>query len=765
MQVGLRLRPAPYTFLWSEQVQSTGTWVERSWTFRLERIPSRQLGIFLCLNGLGQVDLRRVSLERLSSEEIAALIRRPAPTLRNLFRNSRFPLGLQSGWNLDRTCASEMAESDPAKPGPSGAPALRLAATTGCTLYTEPFQVAEPTRQHRVALAFTGSGTWRLAMLQQGREIAAKTLTPSGDWQRDSLAFQPDPTARAFALRLSGTGTLWIDALAAYAGDEDRPYESAGLCEVALAPTRSEIAETRIQFLDEPRTLSYAVTGQFQGAILRSTVADIRGQVRALPDIRLSAAAAAGCLDAAVFPEAPLGQFRVEAWVERDGQRISPFNELVLTCLRRPLFWGKDAPDSPFGGHALAVDRTLRILKAGGLNWARLHDAGTDLTGWYWLEPKPGEWRFRDAEIARYRDNHLKLSAPKWASHLSKYEVGGYFSTWFQPLAMEPYANYVKTVVGRYQGVITDWFVWNEPWNVGWWAVAYDPKREQDGGYITSQHPQADFVKLAQVAYQTAKAVDPQVSISAFPTGNGAWGRGMVDAGGLAWTDVIDYHFYAAQPAGFPGDVTEREYASNTAYLVEKTGPITKPVYMGEGQGVGEGRETGQASTDYAGLYRHSLPYASADDAIRMANQTAAYVTTLLGRKVARLFLYSSHCYQNLGSSAFNNALLCNDGYPHPSLVAHANVAWHLEGRTHAQTVGLAQGVQAYLFQGADGAVAVLSPAPGHAAYQVPATAGLEVRELFGNSLPAGAPVGDTLVFVKSAGTAAQLAALLQAQP
>ena len=81
----------------------------------------------------------------------------------------RFPLGLQSGWNLDRGCASELAASDPAKPGPSGAPSLRLGGSERCILYSEPFSVAEPGRRNRVALSFTGSGKWRLAMLQQGK--------------------------------------------------------------------------------------------------------------------------------------------------------------------------------------------------------------------------------------------------------------------------------------------------------------------------------------------------------------------------------------------------------------------------------------------------------------------------------------------------------------------------------------------------------------------------------------------------------------------
>ena len=227
LTVGLRMRPAPYHFVWSCQVQSADRWVDRSWCFALSQKPSQRLGIFLVAGGVGQVDVRGVRLERLTDAEVAALIQRPSPTLRNLFRNSRFPLGLQSGWNLNRACDSEMASADPERIGPSGAPALRLAAATRCILYSEPFCVADATRKNRVALSFTGTGTWHMAMLQGGREIATKNLTPKAEWQREGLDFSPDPAARAFALRISGTGTLWIDGLSAHAGTENRPYESA----------------------------------------------------------------------------------------------------------------------------------------------------------------------------------------------------------------------------------------------------------------------------------------------------------------------------------------------------------------------------------------------------------------------------------------------------------------------------------------------------------------------------------------------------------
>ena len=81
-----------------------------------------------------------------------------------------------------------------------------------------------------------------------------------------------------------------------------------------------------------------------------------------------------------------------------------------MTRLERPLYWGKDAPDSPFGVHVLSADGSLKAVKAAGVNWARLHDAGAPITsggtGW---SPKKGKWIFRDDDIMAYRRNQIKV--------------------------------------------------------------------------------------------------------------------------------------------------------------------------------------------------------------------------------------------------------------------------------------------------------------------------------------------------------------------
>jgi hypothetical protein len=787
--LGIRIVPQPYEFRFQRQVGFSSDWTEKSWLFKLDNPTGAPLGIFL-LATAGEIDIATIKLETATLETLMATIVRPDPAVKNLFRNSRLPLGLQAGWNLNRANPDIRATPDAADLGPSGAPALKIETPTEGMLFSEPFQVANPAVKNRAALSFKGTGKWRIAILQDGKDLASKNLEPTDDWKRDGIAFTADPMAKSFSLMIVGSGTLWIDALAAWSGDEDRPYVSAGDCEVALALPASEIAETRIQFEDEPARLAYCVTGNWRNAVLKTKATNVFGAEKALPDIDLGSDSTllriltfglagkddsprfltSGTLDFDVFPETPYGQFRIEAWVERDGQRISPFNEAVVTRVRRPVFWGEDAPDSPFGAHFLSVDRTIKAMKAGGINWARLHDAGFEYIGWWWLEPEKGQWTFFDADIHRYRANQVKIfaqlgTAPKWASYLSKVDTGrewiSYHDRYFQPLSLDDFANYAKTVAARYRGVIDEYFVWNEPWIQAWWGVAYDKTKPGTSGHITSEHPQADFAALMKAAYQAVKAVDPDAKVSGFNTTagkNGAeWTRGVLDAGGLASCDLIDYHCYVDVPQGFPGSSVDQAHQDAIGYIVEKAGPLGKPVYMSEGQAGSNGSASGDTAISFAGLYKHTLPYASEEDSVEMADLTCKYILSLLANHVDKVFLYSAHCYRNLGAPSNFNVLLCGDGYPHPSLAAHSTLAWHVENKTFVKVVPAGSNAFAYVFAGKDGGSLAIISGKANGTFAIPASDALAVTDVFGNPLPRGAEFKGTLVYVASELSAAEL--------
>jgi hypothetical protein len=524
------------------------------------------------------------------------------------------------------------------------------------------------------------------------------------------------------------------------------------------------MAETRIQFEDEPAALIYRVTGGFKDAILKSKAVNIYGLEKNLPDIRLSPQTGSGKIGYDVFPETPYGQFRIEAWVERDKKCISPINEMVVTRLKRPICWGKDAPESPFGCHFYSVDRMIKTMKACGVNWARLHDAGFDYIGWWWLEPEKGKWVFHDEDIQRYRNNHIKIfgqfgTAPKWASYLSKVDTGrtspAYHDHYFQPLNLDDFANYVKTVTKRYKGVIDEYFVWNEPFYHGWWGVDYNKKT---GEYITSKNPQADFAALMKTAYTAAKSVDPTVKVAGFNTCcwelGRDWTKGVYDAGGMAWCDVIDYHFYTTTPQGFVGSHTDGTYNDAVGYIRQKDGRLDKPVYMSEGSGR-LGTMDGQGASEpavNAGIYKYALPFDAGEDSILKADLMCKYVVNILANKVDKVFLYSAHCYWNLGAAVSSDfaVLVGGDGYPHPTLAAHSAMAWYLEGRKFVKVVQLADGLNAYIFSGRNRTVAVISGRPGCAAYRIPDVKGLSISDLFGNPLPARAKYQGTVIYIEA---------------
>jgi hypothetical protein len=85
-----------------------------------------------------------------------------------------------------------------------------------------------------------------------------------------------------------------------------------------------------------------------------------------------------------------------------------------------------------------------------------------------------------------------------------------------------------------------------------------------------------------------------------------------------------------------------------------------------------------------------------------------------------------------------------------------------LEDTSFVKRVTLADGVYAYLNSGPDRAVAALTSAPTHAAYQMPAAADVRLLDLFGNPLPAGAAIDDQVHYLECDAGLARLQAVLR---
>ena len=773
INIVVRMQGSPYKSFWEKRLALSETWQDYSFDFQMQ--PNEQpIGFWITFDGVGAVDIASLRMIEQTREELLRELKAEykGVRLKNLLRVSRFPLGIQSGWSLDRDSSDVddvLIAADPDTVGPSAAPALKMQSDEPMRLYTAPFAVPMIFESHTASVYIRGQGNGRLIVLCDGRPIAGEefALKPEDDWQRIQVAFAPRLLARAYGVRIEGQGSFWIDAMQVEPGTEANPYSGQLACEVALACPPGDAANARVQFEDESPSILYCVSGEASNGKLKAKVVNLYNEEKMLREIPIGEGFLHfGELQYDVFPDKPYGAFRVEAWVENSsGERISPYNEVVVYRLRRPRYWMKDAPDSPFGVHTNSTTRHILMAKAVGSNWVRLHDAGLDYLGWYHLEPEQGQWKFRDKELHRYRRLGMKIlgelgTAPKWASYYQ--DVGrdhsGYFDRYYQPKRLEDYANYVRIVTQRYKGVIDAYDVWNEPWIHAWWAVGYDESKSDRDGYITSENPTGDFANLTTAAYQNAKSTDDAITILGVNSTAGArgeeWTRGIVEHSGLDHCDVVCYHQYTGGPVGYPGDSVTNGFQTATGPIVERFGKNPKPVWMTEGSSVSGMTE--------AGFYNHTLPYQASENVVHTADRLCRYVVSLLAQGVEKVFLYTMHGHSYFPNGGQWRVLVTDEGALHPSGAAHSAMAWYLEDTRFVRTLTVADGVYAYLFKGSDGSVAVLSTKPGHAEFRIPQQDDVHAVDLFGNPIARDALLGDTLVYLSTSKDIQMLEKLLR---
>lgn len=703
LSIGIRLMGAPYTTYWSKNFTSDSG-KEQTHYFQIQQEIKKPVALFL-YPAVGNTDVAKISFSLASPEAIIAQIQRPASTVKQFFRHTRFPLGLPTGWSLSRERTDGSWQADNTTLAEDGTKTLKLSSQEKpLVCYSEPFQTNEPKEPHTLQLRYRASGNWRITILgeTQWNVLASKMLPTTEQWSTLSIPFQPQRIANAHCVKWEGTGTLQIDAVQAFAGKTPPP--AAWPCEVAVRPQSGEIArDTHIQFPEEPARVRYAVLHAPAGAVLRSEVTDLYGTKTSLPDQSLPPGTTEKDLDfSAALNIRPLGQFRIEVWAEKDGKPLSLRDECVVTRIQRPKYWGKDAPNSPFGAHFLASEPMVKTMKAAGINWARLHDAGTEYSGWWMLEKEKGKWTFNDAAIDCYRKNQIKIfaqlgTAPAWASHYHTLgcKYMGYFEKYLRPTNLVDFAAYVTKVVSRYRTQIDEYFVWNEPWG-RWWKSAADIK------FFDPKKTGADFAELTRVAYDAVKAVDPRIKVSGFNTITGSrdWTEEVFAAGGFDCCDIIDYHYYTPTKrcrGKQDGSTTQETLAPIREKYPDLGG---KPVYMSEGQGTSTG--SSGVATRMTGLYQNILPWKpeTREEILRLADQTCRYTLSLLSEKVAKVYLYSAHAYTALAFKPSFQILVGPDGYPHPALAAYSQFAQQVEDTTFQKQFTLGAKGVGYRFTG-----------------------------------------------------------------
>ena len=194
------------------------------------------------------------------------------------------------------------------------------------------------------------------------------------------------------------------------------------------------------------------------------------------------------------------------------------------------------APDaidkSLFGLHMKHADTTTPWPTVPFGTW-RLWDAQV---GWSSLEPSRGQWSWtilnRDIALAEQHHTDVILTlalTPTWASARPTEPSGYRPGNAAEPANLADWQTYIQTVATRYKGRITHYEIWTEP-NLAEFYTGTVPT----------------MVSLAKIAYTTLKAIDPNIVVHCPPTtaGNTSFIDSYFTAGGAAYTDVVDYHFY-----------------------------------------------------------------------------------------------------------------------------------------------------------------------------------------------------------------------------
>lgn len=711
-------------------------WTESSAVFQVKERIKEPVSVSLVF-GTGEADISYVSLTRADEKDYAAQFCRPAKGFGNLLRRRHFAFGLPNGWSFD--CGSESA------PVAVEGTALVVTPKGTCTFYSAPFQTDDPHVRCSVRFRYRSEKPWKVAIIDySGRAVVENGLAKSEGWKDACVTFDPDPYTNAFSVRFKGGGRLSIDDVCAFSGDETASRCGDDICEIHLAPQGGDIGECgRVQFADERPMARYRVIGCPEGAEVKVSVADAYGTERAVAVPK----AAEASFDWGGFPERPLGAFRITAWVEKSGKRVSRMDEMVMTRVLRPWSWGRDAPESRFGAHFLPRKDTILLMKAAGINWTRFHDSCTDLSGWYALEPEKGKWVWPDKKIRVFRENGISILAqlgttPTWASHFG--ETGkakmDYFDRWMRPTNSVDWVNYVTRYVRHYEGVINDYFIWNEPW-WKWWCSAPDAKlyKHADMG--------RDFGILCSQAYAAAKAVNPNVNICGFNTrpDGGRWARQVMKGGAYEACDQMDFHQYCNATRCRRGvDSNRKGLAFRSVF--EAHPDCKKPIYITEG---------GAAMFGVcSGLYRETVPWAPETRAqcIRNADDTVRYSVSFLAEGVSRIFIYTMHAYRALGVKPGYLKLLTADGFPHPSFAAHSFMAAMLDRRHFVEKREWGKEGLAYVFDGVEGRCTVFSGLDRGEAFALAGDRTLDVRDIFGNRLTEATWLPGTLLYATRGG-------------
>lgn len=702
----------------------------------------------------------------------------------NLLRTTNFPLGRPSsmsfrGGEIMQSMFWAHSAPDPDETsGPSGVPTFKIwhdcedderfgswfkgNFIKGVEMFSPPFQVPDGNSPHVFSVYLKGKGKVT-ADVQQKWVAKSKpvtvTLDGSDEWKRLVIPWQPEmmahpPYSVRFKIDMKKGDKIWFDAMQVERGTEATPNKMGMDAEVQIAVKQYD---TRIQFTEDPDEIQWAVTGDFKGGKLHINVEDAYGDRWSLKPIPLDGDGKlmTGTANFAKTKETrPHNIYRIEAYITRDGERISTFDERTIARLMKPRYYGKRHPDSRFGVHVSKMKYQGLQAKYLGFNWIRNWKESI----WRDFSRKQGEWGNEFLkEYTEWCINEIGfdqfpilIGTPTWASVKNRNNQG----------AGEPkpgmFGEYVKELMTWYEkhfpGYITSVEVWNEP---------YHPEVyfHFEGDEHNVENTTKTVVRLHKEAYEAVKSVNPEIEVMGIAGTLAPAYRDYMDAfmdsDAMNYMDGISYHTYTFMKGTPDSYIFKQKKDLFDGVTMPNTGKA--PVLdMTEGSPIP--RMVGH------GLIKHALQWAPTEqDWIPVSDKVHRYYLATFMSGTRRTYFYLMGSYGHTYGDDLRGFRSLNDEFLniHPTGLAQAVSAWYLEDTVPEKTVEVKDGLWAFYFTDPvnDRVVCGLMPDPAKpvAPYTLDFEENIEVVDLYGNPIR-GEQMGETVVFLNwDGGTLEQL--------
>ncbi|GEM_PF-2297333 len=746
--------------------------------------PGTKTGILIALPASidsGVYGIKHVKIEEIPLSEIERVTteryRDGYPA--NLLRTTSFPLGRPSGMSFR---GGEIMQSmfwahsapDPEEvSGPSGLPTFKVwhdcedqerfgswfkgNFLPGVEMFSAPFQVPLGEEPHVFSVYLKGKGVVSAEVQQKWvakSKRARVELDGSEEWKRLVIPWQPEmmahpPYSVRFYINMEKGDEIWFDAMQVEKGTEATPYTLGMDAEVQIAVKQFD---TRIQFTEEPDELDWAVSGDFQGGQLHINVEDLYGDRWSLQPIPLEGEGKLlqGTVNFAKTKESrPHNIYRIEAYVKRDGKRISFFDERTIARLIKPRYYGKRHPDSRFGTHVSKMKYQGLQAKYLGFNWVRNWQEST----WADFERQEGQWGNEFLkEYTQWCIDEVGLDqlpilirTPPWGSEKVQRDAKGRATTGGVPKE-GMFGNYVQEITSWYEehfpGYLSSVEVWNEPYHPEVYFKYVGEERSIENTTRT-------VVRLHKEAYEAVKSVNPDIEVLGIAGTLHPAYRDYMEAflasDAMKYMDNISYHNYTFMRGTPDSYIFTQMHDLFDGVIMPNSG---KPPYPDMTEGTGIPRMVGH------GLIKHALQWTPTEqDWMPLADKIHRYYLASFMAGTRRTYYYLMGSYGHTYGDDLRGFRSLNDAFLnlHPTAAAQSTAAWYLEDTVPEKTVEVVEGLWAFYFTDPVNkrAVCALMPDPAKAQADVTLNlaADIEVVDLFGNPVR-GQKVGQTVLYL-----------------